>query len=76
MESEQAIEGKVMIDLKRLVTFIAGVVNATMEVKSKMERIQIIVKAAAHHLDVTGLTWEEVRSDLSAQASQEQLWVG
>ncbi len=65
-----------MIDLKRLVTFIAGVVNATMEVKSKTERIQIIVKAAAHHLDVTGLTWEEVQSDLSAQASQEQLWVG
>lgn len=76
MESDQAIEGRVMVDLKRLVTFIAGVVNATMEVKSKTERIQIILKAAAHHLDVTELTWEEVRSDLSTQASQDHSWVG
>ncbi len=35
VESEQAIKGKVMIDFKRLVTFIAGAVNTTMEVKSK-----------------------------------------
>ena len=47
-----------MVDLKKLVTFIAGVVNATMEVKSKTERIQIIVKAAAHHLYISGMTWQ------------------
>lgn len=73
---EQENEGKVMMDLKRLVTFIAGVVNATMGVISKTERIQRIVKAAAHHLDVTGLTWEKVQNDLSAHASQEHSWVG
>lgn len=71
-ESDMANEGKVMTDLKKLVTFIAGVVNATMEVKSQTERIQIIVKAAAHHLDLSRMTWEEVRKDLSSQASQEQ----
>ncbi len=46
-----------------------------MEIKSKTERIQIIVKAAVH-LNISGLTWEEVRNYLSAQASQEQKWVG
>lgn len=71
-ESEQTSEGKVMIDLKKLVTFIAGVINATMEVKSKTERIQIIVKAAVNHLNISGLSWEEVRNDLGIQASQEQ----
>lgn len=45
-------EGKVWVDLKKLVTFIAGVINATMETKSKTERIQIIVKAAVNHLDI------------------------
>ncbi len=33
---------------KKLVTFIAGVINATAEIKSKTERIQILVKAAIH----------------------------
>lgn len=64
-------EGKVWVDLKKLVTFIAGVINATMETKSKTERIQIIVKAAVNHLDINDLTWEEVRSTLSTQASQD-----
>ncbi len=63
---------KVLVDLKKLVIFIAGVVNATMEIKSKTERIQIIVKAAVHHLNISGLTWEEVRNDLSAQASRNK----
>lgn len=52
----QSNEGKVMVNLKKLVTFVAGVVNATMEVKSKTERIQTIIKAAAHHLDLSGMT--------------------
>lgn len=75
-EVDQESEGKVKVDLKKLVTFIAGVINATMEVRSKTERIQIIVKAAVHHLEISGLTWEEVRNELSVQASQEQTWVG
>ncbi len=31
----------------------------------------MIVKAAVHHLDIRGLTWEEFRNDLSIQTSQE-----
>lgn len=56
---------------KKLVTFIAGVINATDEVKSKTERIQIIVKAAAYHLGMRDLKWEEVRDSLNEKASQE-----
>ena len=48
----------------------------TVEVKSKTERIQIIVKAAAHHLDISGMVWEKGRNDLSTQASQEQIGNG
>lgn len=43
----------------------------SMGIESKTERIQMIVKAAVHHLDIRGLTWEEVRNDLSIQTSQE-----
>lgn len=56
---------------KKLVTFIAGVINATHEIKSKTERIQVIVKAAEHHLDMIGLKWEEINDELRMQASQE-----
>ncbi len=62
-----------MVDLKKLVTFISRVVNATVEVKSKTERIQIIIKAAAHHLDCSGMTWEEVISVLKQARSNHGL---
>lgn len=68
---EESAERKMLVEVKKLVTFIAGVINATIEIKSKTEKIQVIVKAAAHHLDVSGITWEEVRNDLNAQASQD-----
>lgn len=61
---------------KKLVTFIAGVINATFEIKSKTERIQVIVKAAEHHLDMIGLKWEEINDELRMQASQENSCVG
>jgi len=35
---------------KKMVTFIAGVINAAYEIKSKTECIQVIVKAALHNL--------------------------
>lgn len=62
---------KAWIEKKKLVTFIAGVINATHEIKSKTERIQVIVKAAEHHLDMIGLKWEEINDELRMQASQE-----
>ncbi|XP_045913420.1 uncharacterized protein LOC123975742 [Micropterus dolomieu] len=69
-------EGKKWEEKKKIVTFIAGVINATAEVRSKTERIQIIVKAAIHHLDMAGLKWEEVRDELSVQSSQETTCIG
>lgn len=59
-----------------LVTFIAGVINSTAEVKSKNEKIQLVVKAAINHLGLVDLTWEEVRETLTNQSSQESSWVG
>lgn len=44
-----------------MVIFIAGVINAAAEVKSKTERIQSITKAAIKHLGVLDLKWEEIR---------------
>ncbi len=73
---EQTKDGKILIDLRKLLIFIAGVINATTEAKSKTKRIQIIVKAAVNHLNLTELSWEEVRDELSAQASQEVSIVG
>ncbi|KAL0148948.1 hypothetical protein M9458_055752 [Cirrhinus mrigala] len=67
----QESQGKMMqVNVRKLVTFIAGVINGTAEIKSKTERIQLIVMAAERHLDVTGLTWEIVRDDLKQQSTQ------
>ncbi|XP_014891407.1 uncharacterized protein LOC106949576 isoform X3 [Poecilia latipinna] len=44
----EMVEMKIEEEKKKMVTFIAGVINATSDVKSKTERIQIIVKAACH----------------------------
>lgn len=38
-----------------MVAFNAGVINATFEIKSKTERIQIIVKPAEHHQNMVVL---------------------
>ena len=53
-----------MIENKKLVTFIASVINNTAGVESKRQKIQLIVKAAVHHLGLVGMTWEEVRDEL------------
>lgn len=60
-----------VIDKMALVTFIAGVINTTADVRSKQEKIRLIVKAAINHLGLVGLTWEEVRDNLNYQSSQE-----
>lgn len=65
-------EKREWVEKRDLVIFIAGVINATAEVKSKTDRIQIIAKAAIQHLGMGGLKWEEIRDGLSvASASQE-----
>lgn len=70
---EQARDGELWVDLKKLITFIAGVINTKMESKSEM--IQIIMKAAngqeSSHLNISELIWEESKDELSAQTSQE-----
>lgn len=50
--------------------------NATYGIKSKTERIQVIAKAAEHHLDKKGLKWEEVNDELRVQSSQETACMG
>ena len=42
----------------------AGVINATAEIKSKTEGIRVIVVAAIHHLNMKGLKWEEIWDEL------------
>ncbi len=60
-EQHQRSNDRMYVGKRDLVTFIAGVINSTAEVKSKNEKIQLIVKAAINHLGLVGLTWEEVR---------------
>lgn len=76
LESRQSSFEGVFVKKTDLVTFIAGVINSTAEVKSKKDKIQLVVKAAVNHLGLTGLTWEEVRETLTNQSSQESSWVG
>lgn len=74
-ELQQSTDDRVYVDKRALVTFIAGVINSTAEVKSKNDKIQLVVKAAVNHLGLMGLTWEEVRENLTNQSSQEAPWI-
>jgi len=75
-EQQQRKSDKMYVDKKDLVTFIAGVINSTAEVKSKNDKIQLVVKAAVNHLGLVGLTWEEVRENLTNQSSQDSPCIG
>lgn len=75
-ELQQSTNDRIYVDKRALVTFIAGVINSTAEVKSKKDKIQLVVKAAVNHLGLVGLTWEEMRENLTNQSSQEASWVG
>ncbi len=75
-EQQKRTNDKVYVDKRDLVTFIAGVINSTADVKSKNDKIQLVVKAAVNHLGLIGLTWEEVRENLAIQSSQDVPWVG
>lgn len=46
------------VEPKKFITFSPGVINATMESKSKTEKIQIIVKAAPNHVNINELRRE------------------
>lgn len=76
MKHTQRSVDRLYVEKRDLVTFIAGVINSTAEVKSKNDKIQLVVKAAINHLGLVGLTWEEVRENLAIQSSQEASWVG
>lgn len=75
-QSEKRSNDRVYVDNRDLVTFIAGVINSTADVKSKNDKIQLVVKAAVNHLGLIGLTWEEVRENLVFQSSQDVPWIG
>lgn len=75
-QSEKRSNDRVYVDKRDLVTFIAGVINSTADVKSKNDKIQLVVKAAVNHLGLIGLTWEEVRENLAFQSSQDVQWIG
>lgn len=72
-EQQKCTNDRIYVDKRDLVTFTAGVINSTAEVKSKNDKIQLVVKAAVNHLGLVGLTWEEVRENLTNQSSQETL---
>lgn len=52
---EQEEKMKQWMEKKKIVAFNAGVIKTTYEIKSKTERIQIIVKPAEHHQNMVGL---------------------
>lgn len=64
-------EDYMIIEKKKMVTFIAGVINGTAGIESKTQKIQVVVIAAIRHLGLVGLSWEEVRDELQIRSSQD-----
>lgn len=79
MQSQESVKEKEKEGVggnRDLVIFIAGVINATAEVKSKTERIQIITNAAIQRLGMAGLRWEKVRDGLRVVSASQEGSVG
>lgn len=55
------------LSVDRLVLFLAYVINCSEQVKTKTEKIKVIVKAAAKFLNMTGSSWEKVEADLKGR---------
>lgn len=57
---------------KSFVLFMAEVINCSTQTERRIEKIQIIVKAAERFLDIKGLTWEMVRDGLTSEVEPSQ----
>lgn len=55
--------------------FIAGVINDMAEVRSKTERIQIIVKAAIHRLDMRIKVGRRGMNSVYSRVERQHVWV-
>ena len=63
-----------VVDMRKVVTFVIAAINCTEELQSKTKKILIIVDQAVKCLWIAGLTWENVQDDLNEienQSSQE-----
>ena len=64
------VEEKMREERRKMVVFVAGVVNAVLKGdRGKLEeRVRLVVKAGGCHLGEKGLKWEEVYRELGAEA--------
>lgn len=69
---ERTVQDKGWVDKRRLVIFIAAAINSTRPTSSRTTSIQLIVKAAADHLDMVGLKWEEIEAEINRQSSSSE----
>lgn len=53
-------------------TFLAEVINCAAQTESRTERIKIIIKAAEKHLQIEGVTLEQVNEKLKGQIADTQ----
>ena len=63
-----------VVDTRKVVTFVTAAINCTEIFQSRTKKIKIIVQQAVRHLGITGLTWGNVQDDLNKienQSSQE-----
>ncbi|KAM4634664.1 uncharacterized protein ACJ7VT_002543 isoform 1-T4 [Polymixia lowei] len=64
--AQQAMRDVICVDRQKLVSYIAEVIHSTEKVHS--EKIHLVVAAAVNHLDLIGVTWEEVKDSLTVQS--------
>lgn len=74
LESSREIinEKLVVVDKIAFVSFLAEVVNCSVQPESRTERIKIIITAAEKYLDVEGVTVEQINDKLKMQMASSQ----
>ena len=63
---------RLIVDMRKVVTFVIAAINCKEQFKTKNKKIQIIVEQAVKYLGITGLTWENAQDDLNKIENQSR----
>lgn len=69
-------DGFLKVGKVEFMTFLAEVINCAAQTESRTERIKIIIKAAEKHLQIEGITLEQVNEKLKGQIVDTQASYG
>ena len=71
-EVRRQVEERDYVDKRRLVSFLAWVINCTYRIDGRTEKLRIVVEGARRHLGLEGLEWKEVQKEIEEKEDRRE----